>query len=122
MKADWDGYLRYRERFEEANDRDFYPIEWIDEQIRANRIWPIIGEHAALLMEIFAYPGGARVAHVRAAAGDLGEIAGSLATCAEYWARANGCTIAEIDGREGWARVMKDQGWKVHQLVLQKEL
>jgi hypothetical protein len=122
MLPDWAGYLRFRPQFEQTTDSTLYPIEWLDEQIMSGRAWPFIGKSAALILEVRNYPGGARVAHVLIAAGNMKEIVEKLGPSAEDWARRMGCTRALIESREGWARVMKNHGWRVHQVALMKEL
>jgi hypothetical protein len=119
---DWAGYLRFRSAFEKTTDPAFYPIAWLDDQILSGAAWPIIGDNAAIVMEARQYPGGVRVGHVLIAAGDLREIVERLAPVAEDWSRANGCQYGLIESREGWAKVMKSHGWRVHQIALIKEL
>lgn len=116
------GYLRFRPQFEQVTDPIFYPIEWLDAQVLSGRARPFIGRAAALVMEIREYPGGARVAHVLIAAGDMTEIVDDLAPQAEQWGRDSGCQFGLIESREGWAKVMKKHGWRIHQVALLKEL
>jgi hypothetical protein len=119
---DWAGYLRFRPDFEATTDPDFYPIEWLDGQILCGAAWPIVGNDAALVVEVKDYPGGARVAHGMIAAGELSEIVGQLIPQAEEWGRSKGCRFGLIESREGWAKVLKQHGWSVHQTALMKEL
>jgi len=120
--SDWAGYLHFRDKFREATDPAFYPTEWLDDQIRRGFAQPIVGENAALVVEVRVYPGGARAAHGLIAAGDVGEIVGVLIPAAEQWGRDNGCTIGLIESREGWSKVLKSHGWNPHQVSLRKEL
>jgi len=45
-----------------------------------------------------------------------------LLSTVEAWAKANGCTRLEGNGRVGWERALKRQGWKVVQVTIAKEL
>lgn len=120
--ADWAGYQRFRPQFAAVTDPAFYPIEWLDFEVAQGRAWPIIGNNAALVVEVKPYPGGVRVAHGLIAAGDLEEIVSELIPAAEAWGRANGCRYGLIESREGWAKVLKSHGWQVHQISILKEL
>ena len=119
---DWSGYLRFRSDFAEVLDPRLYTIEWLDEQIlgQAVRLW--VGRGAAIVAQLKAYPTGARDIEGLIAAGDLGEIVNELIPAAEAWGREQGCIGAIIQSREGWARVLKGQGYAVHQVALRKEL
>lgn len=115
-------YLEWRSRFAEANDPEFYPIQWLDAEIAAGRADIIAGEKSAIIVQAKIYPGGAKVGQVHAAVGDMAEIVNELAPRAEEWGREHGCTLAEIEGRDGWKRVLKSRGWQAHQTVLMKDL
>jgi hypothetical protein len=56
------------------------------------------------------------------AAGDLDELASDLSVRAEQWGRLNGCTMALIESREGWARKMKPYGYEPFQIAIAKDL
>lgn len=45
-----------------------------------------------------------------------------LLSVIEAWAKANGCTRLEGNGRAGWERMLKRQGWRVVQVTVAKEL
>lgn len=40
----------------------------------------------------------------------------------EAWAKRNGCTRLEGNGRVGWERALKRDGWKVVQVTIAKEI
>jgi hypothetical protein len=122
MISDWAGYLRFREQFAAATDPEFYPGEWLDAQVAQGKAWPIIGENAAIVVEVRAYPGGAAAVHGLVAAGDMVEIVNELIPAAEQWGRSKGCKYGLIESREGWSKVLKDHGWRTHQQSLLKEL
>jgi hypothetical protein len=45
-----------------------------------------------------------------------------LLSVIEEWARQNGCTRIEGNGRAGWERLLKRQGWRAVQVTVVKEL
>jgi hypothetical protein len=115
-------YERWRPRFAEAIDRRLYTIGHLDALIRSGRAQAWFGEEAAIVTELRRYPTGAAVIHGLVAAGDLGEIAGTLIPRAEAWGRAIGCVMAIVESRPGWARALKRHGYAPHQLAVRKEL
>lgn len=119
---DWAGYRRFRDRFAEAMDPAFYPIDYLDTLLLTSRARLFVGEHAAIVAEIRAYPGGARALHGLVAAGRLEEIGNILIPRAEAWGKALGCTRAIIESRVGWLRALKPHGYESHQVALRKEL
>jgi hypothetical protein len=116
------GWPRWRDAFAAILDARFYTLEWLDGEVAAGRATLIAGDHAAVLIGVRAYPGGAREVHGLAAAGALDEIVAQLIPAAEAWGRANGCIVATIESRPGWARALRNRGYALHQLGLRKEL
>lgn len=119
---DWAGYRRFRDRFAEAMDPAFYPIEYLDGLILAGRARLWAAEHAAIVAEIKDYPGGARVVHGLVAAGRIEDINRLLIPLAEAWGKAAGCTHAIIESRSGWMRALRAYGYEPHQVAVRKEL
>jgi hypothetical protein len=119
---DWAGYLRFRPAFEGVMDSRLYTIDWLDRQVLSGAYCLFATPRAAILAEIKTYPTGAREVHGVVAAGDLQEIEERLIPEAEAWGRSLGCIAAQIDSRDGWARVMKKHGYRPHQTVIRKEL
>jgi len=117
--VDWP---RWREAFAAVLDVRFYTIDWLEREIAAGRVQLLAGDRAAILFGVRSYPTGAREVHGLAAAGALGEITERLIPAAEAWGRANGCVVATIESRAGWARTLKPNGYAPHQLALRKEL
>lgn len=115
-------YQRFRDLLAGANRPEFYPIEWLDNQVATGMAIPIIGEDAAMVIGARLYPGGARIGHIKAAAGDMGELIHELGPRAEEWGRAHGCTMALIEGRPGWPRALREHGWRDYQISLLKDL
>jgi hypothetical protein len=116
------GYRRFRDRFAEAMDPAFYPIEYLDHLILSGRARLWVGAHAAIVAEIRDYPGGARVVHGLVAAGRIEDIVRLLIPQAEAWAKASGCTHAIIESRSGWMRALRAHGYEPHQVAVRKEL
>ena len=115
-------YARFRPRLAEALDPRLHTIEHLDALLLSGRARIWIGAGAAIVTELRAYPTGATAIHGLVAAGDLGEIVGTLIPKAEAWARSIGCAMAIIESRPGWARALEAQGYAPHQLALRKAL
>ena len=115
----WSEYLKFRDGFASILDERFYPLWWLDDQVRSGafRLWA--SDKAAILAELKTYPGGAVEVHFMAATGDLAEIL-HISPMVEAWGRENGAVIAAIESRPGWARLKKD--YFVYQVALRKEL
>lgn len=79
------------------------------------QLW--LGVRCAMVTEVVNRP---RTIHVWLAGGDLQEIV-SLIPGIEAWARMMGCSEATIEGRKGWARVLKPHGF-TGEPVLRKTL
>jgi len=116
------GWARWRETFAAILDPRFYSIAWLEDEIAAGRVQLLASDCAAVLIGVRAYPGGAREIHGLAAAGALDEIRSRLIPAAEAWGRANGCIVATIESRPGWARALRPDGYALHQCCLRKEL
>ena len=118
---DLQAYLHFRDRFAEAIDPGWYPVDHLDRLIASGQ--GVIFHHpdAAIVVEIKIFPGGKCVLHGLVAAGDLPRIQ-ALIRVAEQWGRSNGCTAALIESRPGWERVMRGEGYRPHQLSIVKDL
>jgi len=116
------GWPRWRDAFAKILDPRFYSIEWVEGAISAGRVQLLAGDRAAVLVGIRAYPAGAREVHGLAAVGELEEILSQLIPTAEAWGRANGCVVASIESRPGWARALRSANYALHQCCLRKEL
>ncbi len=97
------------------------------------------GDEAALLAEIqsgraqlWAGEGGAvvtqcvtaqdgRTLHIWLAGGELAAVL-ALRPGIEAWARGLGCEAITIEGRAGWARVLRTHGYRSHGAVLRRSL
>ena len=82
------------------------------------QIWE--GEGAGLVTQCVAGLSG-RSLHVWLAGGNLREII-ALRPGVEAWARAQGCVRVTIDGRRGWAKVLRGWGYVIGDGVLERRL
>lgn len=79
------------------------------------QLW--LGERSAIVTEVIHDP---RSVHVWVAGGELRDLL-SLIPGLAAWARTMGCKGATINGRKGWARVLKSYGFE-GEGVLRKKL
>ncbi len=120
-------YLRFRSRLAEAIDGRLFSIEYLDWLIDTGqaRLWHDPGSESgagsAIVATIRRYPTGALVVTGLCACGKLRNIR-KLIPLAEQWGRENGCTLAIIESRMGWAQVLKEDGYSPHQVAVGKEL
>jgi hypothetical protein len=80
------------------------------------RLW--VGARAAMVTEIHEMP-RLKVLHFWLAGGDLVELRDEMRPLAEAWGREQGCALATITGRKGWARAL---GYQAIATVCAKEL
>lgn len=78
------------------------------------------GDRAALVTQCVEEPLG-RCLHVWLAGGDLKEIM-MLKPGIEAWARGQGCVRVSLDGRRGWARVLRRHGYTDNEIELERRL
>ncbi|WP_370309306.1 hypothetical protein [Sphingobium abikonense] len=121
MPPGWSDYLRWRAAFAAILDPRFYTIEWLDGEVWSGRIRLFSSEKSAILCALKPYPTGAIVLEGMAAAGELSDIKPTIAI-AEEWGRSIGCVCAEIASRPGWAKVMREDGYDIHQIAIRKAL
>lgn len=122
-------YEHWRPRFAEAlQDSPLFGIMYLDYLVLGCGLATVhTMPNAAIVTEFKYYPGAqgheptVKVIHGLIAAGDLDEIK-RLIAFAEGWGRDQGCAFAMIESREGWTKVLKDDGWQPHQVTLVKEL
>jgi hypothetical protein len=114
-------YDAFRELFADAIDPQFYTLDYLDGLVRSGKAECWFSDHAAIVAELRQYPGGAKVIHGLVAAGPMDEVL-DLIAAAEKWAKANGCTHAEVESRSGWVRLLKDRDYEICQTLLRKAL
>jgi hypothetical protein len=82
------------------------------------QLWP--GERSAMVTQCVAEARGPCL-HVWLAGGELKEIL-EMKPGVEAWGRAQGCTHVTIDGRPGWARVLRRHGYALRGAELERRL
>lgn len=82
------------------------------------QLWP--APRGCLVTEMVQYKRG-KALRVFLAGGDLDQILDMTGDVAR-WAKAQGCTFAEFDGRFGWQRVLRDIGWRPKKIVMELDL
>lgn len=113
-------YQDWRDELARANNPAFIPITHIDKRLSEGTAYFLATTEAAMVVELLAYPGGAKVVSVIAAAGDKDEILGVLGERAMAFGREMGADHAMVPGRDGWRRVRPD--FQHYQTILVKEL
>ena len=117
----WAEYRQHRPAIAALLDPRCYTIDWLDVQILNGDARAFGNDTSAIVVAVKQYPAGATELHGLVAAGDLPGIL-DLIYEAEAWGRSHGLTFACIASRPGWARVLKDRGYAMHQTTLLKEL
>lgn len=77
---------------------------------------------ACVITEIRRYPTGNKAGVIWGVAGQEMVDWVALDDVLADWARANGCQWLEADGRLGWERTMRKQGWKRTAVILERDL
>jgi hypothetical protein len=115
-------WSRFRDGFAEAmTDNGFWTIDDLEARVASRRAFFFPGAKAAMVAQIEAYPGGARVFQVLWATGDPDELL-RMAPGIESLARMMGCTETLIEGREAWRRLLKPMGYDLFSVTLRKVL
>lgn len=82
------------------------------------QLWP--GDAAAMVTKVLEDQTG-RVLHVWLGGGDLEELL-RLQPAVAAWGRSMGCNRATIEGRAGWGKVLKANGWAASFTVFSRPL
>ena len=82
------------------------------------QLWP--ASQSCLVTEITLYP-RKKVCHIFLGGGELQEVL-DIYRYVVQWAIDQGCSSLTTTGRKGWARVLKDEGWESHLVLLEKRL
>lgn len=85
------------------------------------QLWLSEDGQGAAVTEVNTYPSGLMRARIWLSAGKLDSVL-SMDEAFSDWARELGCEEIELLGRRGWARVLKEQGWEPHLLIVTKRL
>lgn len=115
-------YMRWRPELAAMLDTRFYTAEWLDAQILNGQMRLFSDEKSAIVVAVKAYPAGAKECLVEAAAGELAHLIGPAISRVEKWAAEQGCIAVTIQSREGWQKIMKTQGYNLHQTSIRKDI
>jgi len=113
-------FERCKPWLEAALEEGFYKIEDVARALAENRaqFWP--GKNAAIVTEIDTI-GQTRVCRVWLAGGEMTEVL-EMARGLEAWSRLQGCSEVLVEGRKGWEKALKDQGYEFFTIMLKKAL
>lgn len=114
-------WLRFRDQFEEAMEGGLYRIADLERDIAEGKayLWP--GRNAAVVAQRVVYPSGEAVMQTLWAVGDVEEIL-AMAPGIEATARLMGCTSMLVEGRAGWTKILKPQGYEPWSVTVRKVL
>lgn len=115
-------YQRFRDRFISILDPALYTPAWLDCMVLTGQFRLFTSERSAILASIHVYPTGLKEVRGEAAVGNLGELIRHAIPQAEVWARSQDCTLASIQSRPGWIKMMKHSGYDLHQSCIRKVL
>ena len=114
-------WARFRDEFASSLTDGFWTIEDLEQRIAHRRAFFFPGAAAAVVGQIEVYPGGQKVFQFLWAVGELPEIV-RMVPGVEAVARMMGCTGMLVEGRQAWARVLKELGYDLWSVTLFKEL
>lgn len=84
----------------------------------ASVLWPTA--RACGVLNLLEYP-RAKVCEIWLVGGDLSDIMAQDDALVD-WARINGCTRMTMNGRAGWERVLKINGWEHQAITLKRSI
>lgn len=113
----WD---RWRPEIAKACDGSHHTIESIETSILAGRAHLFGGEGYCFVVEVAEYP-TEKACQIMWAAGTLPEIIAGLPQL-ERWARDNQCTEMLVEGHPGWARALRNDGYRPWSVTVRKAL
>lgn len=114
------GWALWRDRIAKAADGSHHTIESIETSLVDGRARLLTMPDCCFVVELADYP-SARACQVMWAAGTLEAILAATPRL-HAWARAQGCTEMLVEGRSGWARTLKDIGYRPWSVTLRKAL
>lgn len=115
-------YARFRDGFAAMLDPALYPVEWLDEQVGSGNFVLLSEGDSAILISVRTYPSGLKELHGEAALGNLAVLTGNLIPLALQFGKSIGCQLACIESRPGWSKALRNDGWTLHKIALQKPL
>jgi hypothetical protein len=110
----------HRAHLEQALEGTFHTLQDVVQAVASGRaqFWP--GKQAAMVTEIDTIS-ETKVLRVWIAGGDMEELK-AMAPGIESWARLNECREVLVEGRKGWERALKDQGYSPWLVTIRKAL
>lgn len=94
-------------------------------QDRTRQLWLVDANGlttGVVVTEVYETARGMTCAVPYAAGRDMIDVIDAALASIEVWARQEGCTRLEADGRPGWARALKKHGWEPRLVRMAKEL
>ena len=112
-----------RDLLQSAIDRggNLYNFDYVLEQVLIGKMQLFISDDSIAITLIQHYP-EKDVLHGLFAAGNLETIMGTIQEQIIAFGRKNGCELLRMNGRAGWKRVLKDDGWHEQDTTLHKKI
>lgn len=114
------GWALWRDRIARAADGSHHTIDSIERSLAEGRSHLLTLPDCCFVVELVDYP-AARACQVMWAAGTLEAIVAASPRL-DAWARRQGCSEMLVEGRGGWARALKDIGYRQWSVTLRKAL
>lgn len=113
-------WSQWRGEFAKACDGTHHTIESIERSIVEGRSHLLFGDGCCLIAEIHDYP-KERACQLTWAAGSI-EALKRASPYVDLWALSQGCTEILIEGHAGWARALRDVGYRPWSVTVRKAL
>lgn len=116
-----EAWARWRPELEKAASGGHQTIESIEADIREGhaKLWAT--DDCCMVVEFRRYAGGAFACRILWAAGDIEALKRDVWKL-EEGAKSIGCTELQIEGRPGWERIARDNGFRPWAVTVRKEL
>ena len=110
----------WREKVAKACDGSHHRIEDIERSLVEGPAQLLTMPDCCFVVEVVDYP-AARACQVLWTAGDLKAVVEATPRL-HVWARFQGCTEMLVEGRSGWARALREIGYRPWSVTLRKAL